>query len=204
MSCARSYSLTVSFFHSRITFNYVAAVKRRDIPQPALANENGPLAFAKPLPEQDCRPSTLVTELIFRFIINTRRPLVNADASAEATAALRALQTYIVGITNTTYRTGKINTYVKKSMSRNIHQKLYPRYDPAWRHVVWKMFCGDTRTGPEVIGVHTLNFKPNFKFLRLEFFGGTPVPLRVCAMKAWSISSACKIFGAQHLLRAEI
>ena len=59
---------------------------------------------------------------------------------------------------------------------------------PAWRHVVWKMFCGDTRTGPEVIRVHTLNFKPNFKFSRLEFFGGTPVPLLVCAMKAWSIS----------------
>jgi len=69
---------------------------------------------------------------------------------------------------------------------------------PARRHVAWKMFCGDTRTGPEVIGVHTLNFKPNFKFSRLDFFGGTPVALRVCAIKAWSISSACKIFGAQH------
>jgi len=74
----------------------------------------------------------------------------------------------------------------------------------AWRHVVWKMFCGDTRTGPEVIKVHTLNFKPNFKFSRLEFFGGTPVPFRVCAIKAWSISRTCKIFGAQHPLWAEI
>jgi len=53
-------------------------------------------------------------------------------------------------------------------------QKLYPLYDPCVAHVVWKMFCGDTRTGPEVIGVHTLNFKPNFKFSRLEFFWGTP------------------------------
>ena len=52
-------------------------------------------------------------------------------------------------------------------------QKLYPRYDS---HVVWKMFCGDTRTGPEVIGVHTLNFKPNFKFSRLEFYWGDPLP----------------------------
>jgi len=67
----------------------------------------------------------------------------------------------------------------------------------AWRHVVWKMFCGDTPTGPEVILVHTLNFKPNFKLSRLEFFGGTPIPLRVCAIKAWSISSASKIFRAQ-------
>jgi len=49
---------------------------------------------------------------------------------------------------------------------------------PAWRNVVWKMFCGDTRTGFEVIGVHTLNFKANFKFSRLEFFflGGDPRP----------------------------
>ena len=75
---------------------------------------------------------------------------------------------------------------------------------PAWRHVVRKLFCGDTPTGPEVIGVHTLNFKPNFKFSGLEFFGATPVPLRVCAIKAWSISSACKNLTAQHPLRAEI
>ena len=75
---------------------------------------------------------------------------------------------------------------------------------PAWRHVVWKMLCGDTRTGPEVIGVHTLNFKPNFKFSRSIFFGGTPIPVRVCAIRDWSISSACKIFGAQHPLWAEI
>ena len=69
-------------------------------------------------------------------------------------------------------------------------------FDPC--HVVWKMFCGDIPTCPEVIVANTLNFKPNFKFSRLKFFWGTPVPLRVCAMKAWSISSACKIFGAQH------
>ena len=72
-------------------------------------------------------------------------------------------------------------------------------------HVIRKMFCGDTPTNPEVIVANTLNFKPNFKFSRLKFFwGGTPVPLRVCAIKAWSISSACKIFGAQHPLLAEI
>ena len=35
---------------------------------------------------------------------------------------------------------------------------------------------------PEVIDVHTLNFKPNFKFSRLIFFwGGIPVPIGVCA-----------------------
>ena len=60
-------------------------------------------------------------------------------------------------------------------------QKLYPCYDPVPRHVVRKMFCGDTPTSPEVIVAKTLNFKANFKFSRLEFFWGTPVPVGVCA-----------------------
>ena len=71
-------------------------------------------------------------------------------------------------------------------------------------HVVWVKICDDIPISPEVIDVHTLNFKPNFKFSRLKFFGGTAVPHRVCAIKAWSISSACKIFRAQHPLWAEI
>ena len=75
---------------------------------------------------------------------------------------------------------------------------------PALWHVVWKMFCGDTPTSTEVIVANTLNFKPNFKFSGLKCFWGTPVPLRVCAIKAWSISSAYKIFEAQHPLWAEI
>jgi len=80
---------------------------------------------------------------------------------------------------------------------------------PVPRHVAWKMFCGDTPTSPEVIVANTLNYKANFKFSQLKFFlfffgGGTPVPLWVCAIKAWSISSACRIFGAQHPLWAEI
>ena len=47
---------------------------------------------------------------------------------------------------------------------------------PASWHVEWKMFCGDTPTSPEVIVANTLNFKPNFKFSRLKFFGGDPRP----------------------------
>ena len=39
------------------------------------------------------------------------------------------------------------------------------------RHVVWKIFCGDTPTSPEVIVAQTLNFKVNFKFSRLIFLG---------------------------------
>ena len=76
--------------------------------------------------------------------------------------------------------------------------------NPVPRHVVWKMFCGDTPTSPEVIVANTLNFKANFKFSRLKFFGGTPVPLRMCAIKAWAISMACINFRAQHPLGAEI
>ena len=45
---------------------------------------------------------------------------------------------------------------------------------------------------------NTLNFKPNFKCLRLKFGWGTPVPLRVCAIKAREISSACINFKAQN------
>ena len=51
---------------------------------------------------------------------------------------------------------------------------------PVSRHVVWKMFCGDTPTSPEVIVANTLSFKPNFKFSRLHL-GGPPVPVGVCA-----------------------
>jgi len=42
-------------------------------------------------------------------------------------------------------------------------------------------FRKDTSISPEVIEAHTLNFKPNFKFSRLNFFGETPVPACVCA-----------------------
>jgi len=75
---------------------------------------------------------------------------------------------------------------------------------PTLRHVEWKKFCGDTPISPEVLFAHTLNFKADFKFSRLKFFGGTPVPLGVCASKPSSIYSACKNLRAQHPLRAEI
>ena len=83
-------------------------------------------------------------------------------------------------------------------------QKLYARYHHCLASRRLEKFHENISTGPEVIGVHTLNFKPNFKFSGLEFFGGTPVPLWVCAIKACSISSACKNLRAQHPLGAEI
>ena len=51
---------------------------------------------------------------------------------------------------------------------------------PVSRHVPWKKFCRDTPTSLEVIGSHTLNFKPNFKFSRLNFFRGSPFAVVVC------------------------
>jgi len=45
---------------------------------------------------------------------------------------------------------------------------------PASWHIAWKKFCEDTPTSPEVIRAHTLNFRANFKFSRLNFFKGTP------------------------------
>ena len=66
-------------------------------------------------------------------------------------------------------------------------------------------FREDTPNSPEVIEPNTLNCRPNFKFSRLKFyFGEDPLPVPVCASKAWSICSACKNFRAQHPLRAEI
>jgi len=40
------------------------------------------------------------------------------------------------------------------------------------RHVVWIKICDDIPISSELIDVYTLNFKPNFKFSRLNFFGG--------------------------------
>jgi len=81
--------------------------------------------------------------------------------------------------------------------------KLYPCYDPClaarrMENVLWEY-----SHYPEVIVANMLNFKPNFKFSQLKFLG-VPVPLRVCAIKAWSISNACKNFMAQHPIWAKI
>ena len=55
-------------------------------------------------------------------------------------------------------------------------------YTHASRHVVWKMFCEDTPTTPEVIVANTLNLKPNFKFSLLIFFWGGRTSHFGCAL----------------------
>jgi len=53
--------------------------------------------------------------------------------------------------------------------------KTYTHFiTPDSRHVVWIKFYEDIPTSSEVIGAHSVNFKPNFKFSRLKFFGGDP------------------------------
>jgi len=55
---------------------------------------------------------------------------------------------------------------------------------PALQHIDWKKFCEDTPTSPEVIRVHTLNFRPNFKFSGLNFLRG---PHPSCGVR-WQFS----------------
>ena len=130
----------------------------------------------------------VVDQLLFRFLICPHVPEISAIKVESCQKSRRNLDVFWP------------SQILGGRPSENCTQVI----TPASRHVGWKSFHEDIPTSPEVIGVHTLNFKPNFKFSGLEFFGGTPVPLGVCAIKAWSISSACKIFGAQHPLWAEI
>ena len=85
------------------------------------------------------------------------------------------------------------------------HSKSYTLLiTPASQHVVWQKLCEDTPTSPEVIGAHTLNFKPNFNFFTIKIFWETPVPTVVCANKVLSICSTCNNLRGQHPIRAEI
>jgi len=48
------------------------------------------------------------------------------------------------------------------------------------------------------------DFKPNFKYSPLKFWGGPLTQFVVCASKPWPVSSACKNFRGQRPLGAEI
>ena len=82
--------------------------------------------------------------------------------------------------------------------------KIVPSLSLLPRGTSTKKFHEETPTSPEVIEHNTLNFRPNFKFLQLKFLGAPSIPLWVCAIKPWSISSACKNLEGQHPLRAEM
>jgi len=71
-------------------------------------------------------------------------------------------------------------------------QKLYPFCHPCLAARRLEKVCEDTSTSAQVIGAQTLNFKPNFKFSRLNFFMGSPLAVVMCASKCWSICKSCK------------
>jgi len=66
---------------------------------------------------------------------------------------------------------------------------------PTSRHVAWKRFCEDTPISPEVLVAHTLNLKPDFKFSRLKFFGGTPSQLWCALARLGQSATRVKIWG---------
>ena len=69
-------------------------------------------------------------------------------------------------------------------------QKLYPVYHSCLVARRLKKFHEDTPTSREVIEPNMLIFRPNFKFLRLNFFGAPSTPLWVCASKPYGQSLA--------------
>jgi len=105
-------------------------------------------------------------------------------------------------------RSGDIRDQIRKlpKIAPNFGQFFaVTNYHPCLAGCRLKKSREDTPTSPEVIDLKTLNLRPNFKFSRLIFFGGgIPSHLGVCATKAWSISSTCKNFRAQHPLRAKM
>ena len=57
----------------------------------------------------------------------------------------------------------------------SVFQNLYAHYHSYLLARYFEKFREDTPTCPEVIGAHTLNFKPNFKCSRLKLYWVTPV-----------------------------
>jgi len=68
-------------------------------------------------------------------------------------------------------------------------QKWHPHYHPSLVACGLEKLREGTPTSREVIWAHTLNFRPNFEFSRLQFLG-TPVPL-VVALTNLSKFLAC-------------
>ena len=67
---------------------------------------------------------------------------------------------------------------------------------PISRHVVWIKICDDILINPDVIDVHTLNFKPNYKFSGLKFLGRPPSHLEYALGSIGQSLASVKIQGA--------
>ena len=74
-------------------------------------------------------------------------------------------------------------------------QKLYSVYHSCHVARRLKKFREDTPNSPEVIEPNTLNFRPNFKFSRLQFFGGTPSQFRCALARLGQSLARVKISG---------
>jgi len=72
-------------------------------------------------------------------------------------------------------------------------QKLYPIYHFCLVARGLKKFHEDTPTSPEIIERKTLNFRPNFKFSRLNFLRGQH-PLRAEMYSLPKKSTLCSIY----------
>jgi len=117
-----------------------------------------------------------VDQLRFRFLMSRPVPVIFAIKVESCQKSRRNLEVF--------WPSQIIGVGTSKSYTHFIA--------PASRHVGWKKFCENTSTSAEVIGAQTLNFMPNFKFSRLNFFRGSPLPVVVCASKCWSICKSCK------------
>jgi len=84
-------------------------------------------------------------------------------------------------------------------------RKWYPHYHPFLAAHGLEKFREGTPTSREVIGAHTLDFRPNYKFLPIFFFGGGPPSLLWCTLFSLAQSLACiKNLRGQHPLMAEM
>jgi len=100
-----------------------------------------------------------VDQLRFRLLISRPFPEIFAVKVESCQKSLRNLEVF--------WRSQILGGGTSKTYTHFI--------TPASRHVGCKKFCEDTSTSAEVIGAQTLNFKPNFKFSRLNFFRGSPL-----------------------------
>jgi len=65
-------------------------------------------------------------------------------------------------------------------------------------------FHGVTRSDPKILGANKLHFKPIFGPSLEKNVEGTLISCGVWASKTWPFCGACKNFGVQHRLEAEI
>ena len=100
----------------------------------------------------------VVDQLLFRFLTCPHVPEIFAIKVESCPKSLRNLDVFLT----------------LPSFRGRAFPKLYARYHPCLAVRRLEKFHEDIPTGMEVIEAQTLNFKPNVKFSRLNFFGGPP------------------------------